>query len=241
MRALVRWALDAMLPRRCVACRRGLSAGETRAICSVCWRAIVRIEGPRCALCGVPFPSEAAVSHSPTHRCGACRDSPPEFTQAVAAAVYDGALAEAIRRFKYHKQADLAAALGELLDPTLQAIPAVDAVVPVPLHVRRLRQREFNQSLRIAAWIATRLHRPLWPDALRRVRWTDPQTTLDRAHRASNVRRAFTVRRPAAVAGRRLILADDVYTTGATVNECARALRAAGASAVYVVTVARMV
>lgn len=209
-------------------------------ICSACWGAIPRIEGPRCSSCGVPFGSEAAVSHSPMHRCGTCRESPPSFTQAVAAGLYTGVLADAIRRCKYQKQVDLVSVLGELLDPVLQTLPPVDAVVAVPLHVRRLRQREFNQSLRIAAWVAQRLERPLWPDALRRIRWTDSQTALDRPDRKTNVRRAFAVRDKTAVAGRRLALVDDVYTTGATVNECARALRSAGASDVYVVTVAHM-
>ncbi len=240
MRALVRSALDATLPRRCGICRRGMSSSEVRAICSACWGAIPRIEGPRCSLCGVPFDSEAATSHSPTHRCGTCRENPPSFTQAVAAGVFSGVLADAIRRCKYYQQVHLVSVLGELLDPVVRSLPPVDAVVAVPLHVRRLRQREFNQSLRIAAWVAQRLDRPLWPDVLRRVRWTPPQTTLDRAQRRTNVRRAFDVRKPGVVSGRRLVLVDDVYTTGATVNECSRALRAAGASDVYVVTVARM-
>jgi len=240
MRALVRSALDATLPRRCGICGRGLSAGEGRAICSPCWGAIPRIEGARCALCGVPFGSAAATSESPTHRCGPCRESPPLYTQAVSAGVYTGVLADAIRRCKYHRQPHLVAVLGELLEPVVRAFPSVNAVIAVPLHVRRLRQREFNQSLRIAAWVARRLDRPLWPDMLRRTRWTAPQTTLDRTQRRSNVRRAFAVRNPDAVAGCRLLLVDDVYTTGATVNECTRALRAAGATDVYVVTVARM-
>ncbi len=237
---LVRSALDAVLPRRCATCRRGISAGEIRVICSACWDAIPRIEGPRCAVCGVPFSSEAAVSHSPTHRCGPCRDTPPAFTQAVAAGRYEGPLADAIRRCKYHRQVDLIAVLAELLHGAVDSLPPVDAVVPVPLHVRRLRHRQFNQSLRLAAEVARRLNRPLWPDILRRTRGTAPQTTLDRAHRQANVRRAFTVRHPHRVVGQRLLLVDDVYTTGATVNECAKTLRAEEAADVYVVTVARL-
>jgi ComF family protein len=149
-------------------------------------------------------------------------------------------LADAIRRCKYHHQVNLIPVFGELIEPLVRALPSVNAVVAVPLHVRRLRQREFNQSLRIAAWVARRLDRPVWLDLLRRIRWTAPQTTLDRTHRSANVRRAFSVRRPSVVAGNRLLLVDDVYTTGATVNECARTLRAAGATEVYVATVARM-
>ncbi|MFZ5875834.1 MAG: double zinc ribbon domain-containing protein [Nitrospirota bacterium] len=240
MQGFVRAALDAVLPRRCATCRRGLFAGESRSVCSACWDAIPRIDGPRCAVCGVPFASEAAVSHSPTHRCGPCRDAPPAFTQAVAAGRYEGPLADAIRRCKYHRQVDLIAVLAELLHGVVDSLPPVDAVVPVPLHVRRLRHRQFNQSLRLAAEIARRLQRPLWPDILRRTRQTAPQTTLDRAHRQANVRRAFIVRQPQRVVGRRLLLVDDVYTTGATVNECAKTLRAAEASEVYVATVARL-
>lgn len=240
MQGLVRSTLDALLPRRCATCRRGISVGEMRPVCSACWDAIPRIEGPRCAVCGVPFSSEAAVSHSPTHRCGPCRETPPAFTQALAAGRYEGALADAIRRCKYHRQVDLIMILAELLHRAVDSLPPVDVVVPVPLHVRRLRDRQFNQSLRIAAEVARRLNRPLWPDALQRTRWTAPQTTLDRAHRQTNVRRAFAVRHPHAVAGRRLVVVDDVYTTGATVNECAKTLRAAKVSDVYVVTVARL-
>lgn len=240
MRAFVRSALDAVLPRRCGVCRRGLSAGESRAMCSMCWAAIPRIEGSRCPLCGVPFQSPAATSDSPTHRCAACRESPPSYTQAVAAGLYSGVLADAIRRCKYHHRIDLVPALGELLEPIVRTLPSISAVVAVPLHARRLRQREFNQSLRIAAWLARRFERPLWPDVLRRIRWTAPQTTLDRTQRSANVRRAFAIRNPSTVTGCRFLLVDDVYTTGATVNECARTLQAAGASEVYVVTVARM-
>ncbi len=131
--------------------------------------------------------------------------------------------------------------LGTLLGPALDTLPPVDAVLPVPLYPRRLRQREFNQSLLLAAWVSRRLERPLLPDALRRIRWTEPQITLDREQRRKNVRGAFAVRHPNLVAGQRVILVDDVYTTGATVNECARVLGGAGTEAVYVVTLARMV
>jgi len=233
--------LDAVLPRRCLVCRRGVTAQEPGVICGGCWNGIIRIDGPRCPSCGVPFRSDAALSHSPSHRCGLCREDPPAFTMAISAGVYEGVLADAIRRLKYHKQVRLARALSALLDPVLDLVPPADAVLAVPLHPARLREREFNQALHLAAWVSRRLQRPLLPDSLRRIRETTPQTTLDRKHRLKNVRRAFAVRNPHAVAGLRMILVDDVYTTGATVNECADVLRAAGAGAVYVVTLARMV
>ncbi len=240
MLAFVRYALDALFPRRCAVCRRAIPSSESGAICGTCWTAIARIEGPQCPVCGSPFRSDAALSHSPTHRCGACREAPPSFTRAVSAGLYEGVLAEAIRGCKYRNIVKLIPALSPLLRPALDALPAADAVVPVPLHPRRLRQRGFNQSLLLAAWVSRSVERPLWPDALRRIRWTEPQITLDRAQRRSNVRGAFRVRRPRQVKGRRVILVDDVYTTGATANECARVLRGAGAEEVYVVTLARM-
>jgi ComF family protein len=159
----------------------------------------------------------------------------------VSAGLYEGVLAEAIRGCKYRHIVKLIPALSPLLRPALDALPAADAVVPVPLHPRRLRQRGFNQSLLLAAWVSRSVERPLWPDALQRIRWTESQITLDRAQRRSNVRGAFRVRRPGQVAGRRVLLVDDVYTTGATANECARVLRRAGAEEVYVVTLARMI
>ncbi|MEO6666301.1 MAG: ComF family protein [Nitrospiria bacterium] len=240
MRALLRSALDAILPRRCEVCRAGVVSRDGRALCSTCWSRVPRIEGPRCPVCGIPFRSDAALSQSPTHRCGDCHDSPPAFTRAVSAGLYEGVLAEAIRRYKYHRRVGLTPTFGELLAPTLEALPVVDAVLPVPLHPRRLRTREFNQSLLLAAWVSRRLQRPLWPDALRRIRWTDPQIGLDRNRRLTNVRHAFAVRHPEQVSGRRLLVVDDVLTTGATVNECARVLCAAEAEAVFIVTLARM-
>ena len=241
MRLFLRYALDALLPRRCVVCRRAVPPNESEPICTDCWGAVVRIKEPRCPVCGSPFQSEAALSHSPTHRCGDCHEAPPAFTQAVSAGVYEGVLADAIRQWKYRKHVVLMPILGALLGQALDTLPPADAVLPVPLHPTRLREREFNQSLLLAAWVSRRLARPLLPDALRRIRWTEPQITLDRGQRRKNVRGAFAVRNPNLVAGRRVILVDDVYTTGATVNECARVLGRAGTEAVYVLTLARMV
>jgi ComF family protein len=118
-------------------------------------------------------------------------------------------------------------------------LPPVDLVLPVPLHPKRLRVREFNQSLLLADQIATRLSLPLLLDHLRRVRATPPQTELHRAARAENVKHAFALHRGKALQDQRVLLIDDVLTTGATVNECAKALRRAGVKAVVVWTLAR--
>ena len=118
-------------------------------------------------------------------------------------------------------------------------LPSADLVMPVPLHPTRLRTREFNQSLLLADRIARRLGLPLSFEHLERIRETRPQTELDRKDRARNVRRAFIVREPEGLKGRRVLLVDDVLTTGSTVNDCARALHRAGAASISVLTLAR--
>src|SRR5581483_7304485 len=105
--------------------------------------------GPSCPLCAAPFPSEVALAHSPDHHCGECRESPPPFARAIVPFVYEGTLAKAIQSFKYNRQNALAAPLARLLRPDLETV-AVDRVMAVPLHPRRLRSREFNQSLLLA-------------------------------------------------------------------------------------------
>jgi len=133
----------------------------------------------------------------------------------------------------------LAAPLSDLVLAWIDRIPPADLVVPVPLHPSRLREREFNQALLLAARIARSLDLPLSFEHLLRVRATRPQTELDRTERARNVRHAFAVKHQAGLEGRRVLLVDDVLTTGATANECARALRLAGVETVSVLTLAR--
>ncbi|MEW6542646.1 MAG: ComF family protein [Nitrospirota bacterium] len=150
-------------------------------------------------------------------------------------------LREAIHLLKYRGKVALAATLGDLMGTAMDQLPAFDLLVPVPLHPTRLKEREFNQSLLLADRLNRRLRLPLSYDNLLRVRRTDPQTELTRSARLKNLRRAFAVRRPGDIEGKRILLVDDVLTTGTTVNECAKALRRAGAADVYVYTLARTV
>jgi ComF family protein len=155
---------------------------------------------------------------------------------------FDGPVREMIHRFKYDKRVHLARPLGLLAAVQLAPfarMTAPDLIIPVPLHVKRLRQRGFNQSVLLGNVLAREWRVPLCRSNLRRIRWTDPQIGLSAEERVSNVRGAFAVTNPALVKGKRVILLDDVYTTGSTVAECARALNKAGAKAVTVVTVAR--
>ena len=173
------------------------------------------------------------------HLCQDCLTAPPPFSRARAAAFYDGKVLEAIHRLKYQRRVIYAKFLGQLVANSSAGamIAAADLLVPVPLHPRRLRWRGFNQALLLAqTFPQTRIAR----DILVRRRPTLPQVKLSPEERQTNVKGAFAVPDPATVQGKSIILLDDVYTTGATVKECARALRRAGAANVEVVTVARV-
>jgi ComF family protein len=194
---------------------------------------------PRCAACDARVPLLAAF-------CEACARAVErariDDAGALAAFVYGGPVARAIARFKYEGRPDLARPLADLLwravEPYATAL-AEAVVVPVPLHRMRLAERGYNQSALLGARLARRLGIPALPLALARVRDTPRQATLDRAARQANVERAFRVRTPSAVCGRRVLLVDDVWTTGATLGACARALREARSSDVSLAVVAR--
>jgi ComF family protein len=231
--------LSLILPSRCHTCQRHLRGEANPSFCLDCWETISLIDGPCCPRCGKPFASAAALSHSPGHLCGDCRKRLPRFDQAVAAGWYEGVLAEAIHLFKYRGKTLLARPLGGLLVNAMNRLPKLDGLVPVPLHPSRLREREFNQALLLCDYLKAETGLPVIYDGLERVRETPPQIGLSHKDRPRNVRRAFVTKRPERIEGRRIALVDDVFTTGATVNDCARALKKAGAERVCVLTVAR--
>jgi ComF family protein len=237
----IRWPslLSLMLPTRCHACHRYLRHESNPCFCEGCWETISLIDGPCCPRCGKPFASAAALSHSPGHLCGDCRERPPHFDRAVAAGWYEGVLAKAIHLFKYRGKTLLTRHLGAHLLRAMERIPGVDGLVPVPLHPSRLREREFNQALLLCDYLRAESNLPVIPDGLERIRGTPPQIGLSHKDRRRNVRRAFALKRPERIEGRRIALIDDVLTTGATVNDCARALKRGGAERVCVLTVAR--
>jgi ComF family protein len=240
-------ALDLLYPARCAACDAVLDRPND-VFCGACALTLHPLESacPRCAR-----PTAVPINRPPP--CVGCLERPPRFALAAAAFEYGGAIAEAIRRLKWQRMPELAPALGVLLYAALRRAPAgfgdVDLIVPVPLHRRRLRAREFNQAAELAAAMreaARAREAPLGRvtlDArgLTRVRDTPPQTGLDAAQRRRNVLDAFRVRDPARVEGRRVLLVDDVLTTGATAEACASALGRAGAAEVLVLTLGRAV
>ncbi|GIW54250.1 MAG: amidophosphoribosyltransferase [Nitrospiraceae bacterium] len=238
---LVRRTLNALLPVECAVCRTSLTDDPVPFFCRRCWSAIEPFHGPSCPRCHQPFPSVVSLRHSPTHLCGACRKTKPAYTEAWSLYPYVPPLQEAIRLFKYGGKVTLVDALAELLIRALPETPAFDFVMPVPLHPTRLREREFNQSLLLAERLSRRLRIPLSFTNLVRVRATEAQTRLRRSARLKNLRRAFQVQQPQEVAGKRVLLIDDVWTTGTTINECAKALRKVGAGDVFALTLARAV
>lgn len=241
MHGLLRRLSYALLPAYCTSCRVPLHDDPVPFFCRRCWSELQPLSGPCCPRCGRPFVSPHALAHSPSHTCSPCRRRPPSYTRAWSLYRYDGPLEDAIKLFKYHNKVALRWALADLLAEKCHEFPAVDVVMPVPLHASRLREREYNQSLLLATRTAGACNVSLSYDNLIRIRETVPQTALRRRLRLNNLRRAFSVCRPREIAGKRVLLVDDVFTTGTTVNECAKALRKAGASDVYVATLARTV
>lgn len=246
--------LHALLPAPCLGCGRPLPARRAPlGLCAGC-RARLRplAAAGGCAVCALPLPGLAGWpepagttdEEAPAgFVCGRCRQRPPAFARLVAGWSYEPPLDAVVQRFKFGRLDYLGGHLGRALAGHLLAELAAEVdgaglVVPVPLHWRRRLARGFDQAHAIAAPLAAAVDLPL-VTALRRRRATPAQSGLGRAERLANPRGAFAVRRPAAVCGRRLLLVDDVATTGATLDAAARALRRAGAARVVAVVAAR--
>ena len=238
----VRWLADGFLSvvwaPPCAACDALLEQPTRGAVCPGCWRRVELVAPPLCAACGLPLPTGGD--------CATCRIRPPgagAVARQRAAGWYRGTLRSVIHAFKYQGRRSLAEPLAALMrDAGGPLLGAADLVVPVPLHPRRRWARGFNQARDLALHLG-----PPVADVLRRTRYTRPQTALAAGRRRANVAGAFELSRRdpcgkrQAVAGRTVIVADDVLTTGATLDACARALRAAGARAVFGLTAARVV
>jgi ComF family protein len=227
--------LDFLLPRLCVFCGSAVEEAAEAAVCLKCESRLAWVASPLCPRCGKVFGSREGTDHL----CGPCQTEPPPFTRARAALLYEDPAAEAIKKFKYGRRMDMLPVLQAWLrTPGCRELAAAaDLLAPVPLHSKRLKERGFNQALLLARAFP---EKSLAREGLIRVRHTDPQSGLNPKQRRENVRGAFAAPRPAAVQRKHILLIDDVYTTGATVKECARVLLKAGAREVSVVTVARV-
>jgi len=232
--------LDWLFPPSCPACGR---PGPFE-LCADCLAALPAVVHPFCPRCGLPFASPVAEDHL----CAACLQRPPLFRRAWACAVFErdapagNPIRGLVHRFKYERDTSLRGPLGRLLAERCPfGAEECELVVPVPLHLARLRWRGFNHAQLLAGELARRRGWPLDPFCLERWRATAAQVGLDADDRHHNVRGAFRVVPPRAVVGRRVLLVDDVYTSGATIAECTRALLAGGAASVDVLVLARVV
>ncbi|GAA0567086.1 ComF family protein [Caenispirillum bisanense] len=238
MPRLARALLDLLLPPRCLSC--GAVVSEPGALCPDCFAAVTFLGPPVCACCGDPF--ELAMEEGAL--CAVCIADPPPFARARAAFRYDDGSRDLVLRFKHADRTDCAAPFARwMLRAGRELVRDADLIVPVPLHRLRLLRRRYNQAALLARALDRHGDRPgrYAPDLLLRARRTPPQEGLGRSARRLNMRAAFAVADPARLEGRRVLVVDDVLTTGATVGECARVLLRAGAAAVDVLTLARVV
>jgi len=228
-------------PEVCQICRAQRATHSESYLCGACQNGkngIKRVEPPFCDCCGLPFQGAITVDFE----CANCREQELQFRSARAAVEFTGVVKEIVHRYKYNQAAWFEPLLGDLLVSAASAgiSPSEwDAIVPIPLHWTRLRGRTFNQSERIARHLSLATGIPINNHLLKRIRPTHTQTRLTRAERTENVKRAFAYRGPADLEGARIILVDDVLTTGATASACAKLLKQNGASIVDVWTVAR--
>jgi ComF family protein len=230
-------AVDVALPRLCAACRDPVADAG---LCPGCWSKLSFIARPYCERLGIPFPFDAG----PGLLSMEAMADPPAYGRARAAVRYDDIARTLVQAFKYGDRLDLAPVMGRWMANAGQELcDGADALVPVPLHWRRQWARRFNQSALLAEVVGKARRLPVSYSALKRVKATPQQVGLSQSQRAANVQGAFRVPNEGKgeVAGRRLILVDDVLTSGATTDTCARALLRAGAANVDVLVFARVV
>lgn len=226
---LISSLFSAVYPSACPVCRNPSDAFLHAPICANCWGTVKRYDGASCRVCAAPLVSE----HS--RICGECLRKAPPFSLVLSYGLYTGALSEAIHILKFSGLKRIAGPLGNLLLEL--PIPDADCIVPVPVTVRTLRDRGFNQTLLLSVILSKHLKIPVRMNSLFKKKETPPQIGLRAKERVDNLKNAFEVRER--LGDRRIILVDDVMTTGATVRECSKVLLRAGAKEVVVVTLAR--
>jgi competence protein ComFC len=231
-------AFALLYPEVCQICGDERATAVEGFVCPHCWRQVRFIRPPFCKRCGLPYQGDLTTAFE----CTNCREMELHFSSARSAVVAKTIVLEIIHRFKYQRELWFEPFLADLL--LREAVPALrkqnwDFIAPVPLHSVKEREREFNQAELIAKHLSVAAKIPLNNNLLRRVSPTMTQTRLTKQQRAENMRGAFAVRKGVKLNGEKIIVVDDVFTTGATTSACAKALRAAGAGEVCVWTVAR--
>jgi ComF family protein len=235
VRAVGRMVVNAILPPRCLAC--GATVESSGALCAACFSGFTFIAAPVCRVCGIPL----ELAHDDDLICGGCLRERPDFNRARAVFVYDATSRGLLLAFKHGDRTDAGVHLARWMRRAGHAlIETCDVIVPVPLHRWRLLWRSYNQAALLANAVGKLAGKSTVPDALIRTRATPSQGHLSRNDRRRNVKDAFKVNRVRAIEGKKVLLIDDVLTTGATVEACTRALLAAGAQAVDVLVLGRV-
>lgn len=227
-----------LYPETCQICHLGRATAREGFVCSRCTAQVHFIRPPFCERCGLPYPGDITTPFE----CTNCREMELHFSFARSAVVAHTVVREVIHRYKYQRALWFEEFLAGFL--LHEAVPVIkgqnwDVIVPIPLHPLKSREREFNQAERMAVHLGAAAKIPVNTKLIRRIRPTATQTRLTRQQRAANMRGAFAMRHDARLHGERIILVDDVFTTGATTSACAQVLRAAGAGDVCVWTIAR--
>ena len=231
--------LDLFFPRHCASCEARIPYGSRETLCPACLQKIKPIRPPLCLCCG----DQLAGSISTQHLCGTCLLRLPAYSRARALFVYQDVVRGLIHGLKFGQDMACLKAIEALVVSSgwTEELPVYDLVVPVPLHLRRLRTRGFNQAFLLAKIFFGKRNRKIIPSLLLRTRDTLPQTGLSGAERRRNLLAAFAVRDAEMIRGRKVCLVDDVFTTGTTVDECSRVLRENGAAEVEVLSLARVI
>jgi ComF family protein len=227
------------LPPQCPCCEKFLEEDQ-QGFCSNCLSEIRWIEPPFCSICGIPFISKEVESHP----CGACVTHRKYFTMARALGAYEGSLQEAIHRWKYEGKTHLSFFFAEWMAEGLNRYwepDSLDLLIPVPLHTHRLRERGFNQALLLVKELSRRTGISYRKTILQKKKPTIPQVNLSGTEREKGLREAFHVVGKEELEGKSVLLVDDVYTTGATVNECSKVLLRGGAKRVDVLSLAHAI
>jgi len=237
LRRLLRAAQSLVPPPACLLCGARIAGHEPR-LCPACAARVELVRPPLCRRCGMEFLHATGSSHF----CGNCLVGPPAFSKARAVIRYSRTVAPLIHDFKYRGRTSAVNTFAAWFaaSEAVRDLDPADIIIPVPLHKRRLRQRRFNQSLALARVFMAAQKGKIAPRLLVRRRATPPQAGLGGTERRRNLKNAFVCPDPPAVAGRRVLLVDDVFTTGATLHECAGTLRRAGAKDVQALTLARV-
>jgi ComF family protein len=235
--------LEVLFPSHCCACDQIIS--KEGIFCQECWTKLRFITDPKCPICSHPF--EVTIAGMQPW-CGSCLTKRPSYNKAVVALRYDGVIAKVISDFKYRDQTFLAEKLATLLwNRASSQIGAFDLVVAVPMHQQKLRQRKFNQVVLLGKKLAKKSGAKFFPNLLLKVKDTAPQASLKQRERRKNLKRAFLVNPKfrdeiaSEIKGKKILLIDDVITTGATIESCAKELKRRGAAKIVVLAIARTV